>query len=98
MTQSSDAFAQCEDHDQPHRPVLSQLLATDWMLTVERNEADTHTRFALLRGEQSREVVACFEGNPVPDGEYGFDAEAVLDIVAHVTWHIVGAAPPGSCE
>lgn len=98
MSHANDPLPSCDAHDAPHRPIASQLLADDWMLAYEATEDGAHTQFALLFAEASREVVACFAGEPSDPSEVGYGSDAVLEVVAHTVWHLANQVPPGDCD
>lgn len=93
------ASASCRCHDEPHRPMRMRTLTDDWCLVQELSASGLHSRIWLSRGEATRELLVCADGDvPVDPEEWWFDAAEAMSFAAHVTWHVVNNVEPGTCD
>ena len=99
MENATGPSAASEPHDAEHRIVAMRPLLDAWFLMHEIGIAGTHSRLSICFGEGPRELLACLESSHVvADDDWGYATEDVMDIVAHVGWHLFHSVLPGQCD
>lgn len=88
-----------ESHDQPHRLIDVRIVGSDgWALLFSANDSGDHHEFRLARGETAEsELLACYAG-AYDEDVVGVPSDDVLEMLAHVAWHVATRTPAATCD